>query len=145
VKSWIDANMGVPLGVVASLFSIGVGVTATGAFWVKGVNDRLARIEDKLGIARTDSASLPEARTKGRQVYGHEAYADILRSDRNLWDLCEPRRFLVLSNFGARISKPRWEFFSQDSSWNLAVYSPIVTPFWNRCILPSGSSWPQFS
>ena len=66
MKSWVDENMGVPLRIVAALFSVGVGVTATGAFWVKGVNDRLARIEDKLGIARIDPDLIPEAEAKGR-------------------------------------------------------------------------------
>lgn len=48
----IDEKTMVPLGIVAALFSAGVGVSATGAFWVSKVDERLTRIEKKLDIAR---------------------------------------------------------------------------------------------
>jgi hypothetical protein len=48
----IDEKTMVPLGLVATLFAVGIGVTVTGAFWVSKVDDRLARIEDRLGLPR---------------------------------------------------------------------------------------------
>lgn len=56
MPSRIDDKTMVPLGVVAALFVVGISVTATGAFWVSRVDDRLALIEKKLGIVQNDSA-----------------------------------------------------------------------------------------
>lgn len=75
----------VPLQIVAVLFSIGISVTITGAFWVKGVNDhlelidkRFSRVEVKLGIdevsARPPETSLDfisRAETQGRVYESH--------------------------------------------------------------------------
>lgn len=44
-------GMTVPLSVVVGLMTVAISVTATGAFWVSKVNDRLGRIEQRLGIA----------------------------------------------------------------------------------------------
>lgn len=51
MPSRIDDKTMVPLGIVAALFVVGISVTATGAFWVSRVDDRLALIEKRLGIA----------------------------------------------------------------------------------------------
>ncbi len=48
--SKIDEKTMIPLGWVVGLFSTGIGIAVVAAFWVAAVNDRLARIEDKLGI-----------------------------------------------------------------------------------------------
>ena len=69
-QSRIDEQTLVPLSVVAGLFTVGIGVTATGAFWVKSVNDRLAHIENKLGIVAIDDtkvALVPEASAEERK------------------------------------------------------------------------------
>lgn len=52
----IDKETQVPLSVVAGLFSVGIGVTIAGTFWVAQVNARLSRIEDRLGVARAPSS-----------------------------------------------------------------------------------------
>ncbi len=49
-KTWV------PLGWVLGLFTIGMSVTITGAMWVSHVDDRLSRIEDKLGIRPYDAS-----------------------------------------------------------------------------------------
>lgn len=49
--SKIDEKTSVPLNVVMTGFSVALGVAVAGTFWVASVNARLARIEDKLGIA----------------------------------------------------------------------------------------------
>lgn len=66
MPSRIDDKTMVPLRVVAVLFSIGIGVTITGAFWVQGVNDhlksiddRFSRIETKLGIPEVSGLRAP--------------------------------------------------------------------------------------
>lgn len=48
--SKIDEKTSVPLGWVISGFGAALGVAIVGTFWVSSVNERLARIEDKLGI-----------------------------------------------------------------------------------------------
>ncbi len=53
--SRIDEKTVVPLGWVLALFSTGIATAAAAAFWVSAVNNRLARIEDKLGISAYDS------------------------------------------------------------------------------------------
>ncbi len=70
MPSRIDDKTTVPLSIVAVLFATGVSVTATGAFWVKSVNDRLSRIEDKLGIVQVpnDLITSAEAHTHGKGV-----------------------------------------------------------------------------
>lgn len=56
MPSRIDDKTMVPLGIVAALFVVGISVTATGAFWVSRVDDRLALIEKKLGIVQNESS-----------------------------------------------------------------------------------------
>lgn len=68
MPSRIDDKTMVPLGVVAVLFSTGISVTALGAFWVKGVNDRLYRIEQKMGITAAPESLIPNA--EAGEVYG---------------------------------------------------------------------------
>lgn len=46
----IDESTSIPLVWVAILVTFVVTWACTGSFWVKSVNDRLARIEEKLGI-----------------------------------------------------------------------------------------------
>lgn len=46
----IDSETSVPIGWVISGMGAILIATITGAFWVASVNDRLSRIEDKLGI-----------------------------------------------------------------------------------------------
>ena len=58
-------KMMIPLSVVAILFSTGIGISTTGAYWVAAyqakVDERLSRIEDKLGIARPEEqANIPK-------------------------------------------------------------------------------------
>lgn len=80
MPSRIDDKTVVPLGVVAILFSIGISVTITASFWVRGVNDhlelmdkRFARVEAHLGIsdfknrrpADTAMQFIPSAEAKG--------------------------------------------------------------------------------
>jgi hypothetical protein len=48
----IDEKTSIPIVWVAGLFSTGMAVTIIGCFWVFQVNDRLARIEGKLGIEK---------------------------------------------------------------------------------------------
>lgn len=57
MPSRIDDKTTVPLSIVAMLFMTGISVTATGSFWVSRVNDRLSRIEEKLGIPKATSLS----------------------------------------------------------------------------------------
>jgi hypothetical protein len=66
MPSRIDDRTMVPLGIVAALFGVGFSLIASGAFWVKSVNDRLSQIEDRLGIARAEPALIPNAEAKGR-------------------------------------------------------------------------------
>ena len=54
----IDDKTMVPLGAVFMCFAATLGGVIAGSFWVKGVNDRLTRIEEKLGIP-----PIAEART----------------------------------------------------------------------------------
>lgn len=48
----IDDRTQVPLGIVASLFSVGIGISIAATFWVSRVNERLSRIEEMLRIAQ---------------------------------------------------------------------------------------------
>lgn len=48
----IDDKTQVPLGIVASLFTVGIGIAIAGTFWVSRVNERLSRIEEMLRIAQ---------------------------------------------------------------------------------------------
>lgn len=84
MSSRIDGQTMVPLDVMvkalAFFFTVGMGVTATGAVWVYRVNDRLFRIERKLGISEvpTDLIAGAEADTgyqhrHGRGLAGHES------------------------------------------------------------------------
>jgi len=75
MSSKIDEKTEVPLGLVASLFVLGMGVTATGAFWVSRVDNRLARIEDKLGIIQLPQVKKlerheDELAKRERSIYG---------------------------------------------------------------------------
>lgn len=60
----IDEKTMVPLGVVVCLFSVGIGITATGAFWVFQVDTRLTRIEKKLDLSKSGGILIPEAAAK---------------------------------------------------------------------------------
>jgi len=53
----IDEKTVVPLGVVAALFTTGISITAMGVFWITSVNERLSRIEQRLGIVPVNAAS----------------------------------------------------------------------------------------
>lgn len=72
MPSRIDDKTMVPLGIVAVLFSIGISITATGAFWVKGVNDRLYRIEQKMGITSAPESLIPNA--NAGELHGPKAH-----------------------------------------------------------------------
>jgi hypothetical protein len=80
MTSRIDDKTVVPLSIVALLFSVGISVTITASFWVRGVNDhlelmdkRFARVESRLGIsemprrapAETAMHLIPRAEAKG--------------------------------------------------------------------------------
>lgn len=60
----IDADTTVPLGLVIAIIVTATASVATGTFWISSVNDRLARIEEKLGIPPTKHAlaTIGEAR-----------------------------------------------------------------------------------
>lgn len=55
----IDDKTQIPLGIVAALFSAGISFSVMGTWWVASwqskVNERLSRIEDRLGIALAPS------------------------------------------------------------------------------------------
>lgn len=63
--SRIDGKTMVPLDTIVKLaafcFTAGMSVTATGAVWVYKVNDRLARIEMRLGIVEVPSGFIARA------------------------------------------------------------------------------------
>lgn len=61
MPSRIDDKTLVPLSSVFMMLSMILGATITGAFWVKGVNDRLTHIESKLGIANQDNGFIEDA------------------------------------------------------------------------------------
>lgn len=61
MPSRIDDKTVVPLNVVAILLAAVVSATVTGAFWVKSVNDRLSRIEEKLGVVAPTSPNFVAA------------------------------------------------------------------------------------
>jgi hypothetical protein len=48
--SRIDEKTLIPLSFVGALFSIGIMITAMGVYWMTSVNERLGRIEQRLGI-----------------------------------------------------------------------------------------------
>lgn len=57
--SWL----GVCVALSASVVCTSVMVTARGSYWVQSVNDRLARIETRLGIAKDISTASSENKT----------------------------------------------------------------------------------
>ncbi len=69
MPSRIDDKTMVPLGIVAALFTVGISITATGAFWVFRVDDRLSRIEQILKISsQANTASIvPDAEAAERK------------------------------------------------------------------------------
>lgn len=63
--SRIDEKTLVPLHMVIALFSTGIFVTGMGVYWMTSVNDRLSRIEQKLGIVPPATPSfIPHAEAK---------------------------------------------------------------------------------
>jgi hypothetical protein len=69
MKNKIDERTMVPLSLVAALFMVGLSATATGVFWVSKVNERLARIEDRLGIYTpiADFSIIPNANAETKK------------------------------------------------------------------------------
>lgn len=64
----IDSETSVPIGWVLSGFAIVVASAIAGTFWVSSVNDRLSRIEEKLGIPIYKTAQtsfIPEVHAQG--------------------------------------------------------------------------------
>jgi hypothetical protein len=61
----IDGKAFVPVGWVFTAFGTMISITIVGAFWVAGVNFRLQRIEEKLGIP-------PLADTSATSAYASE-------------------------------------------------------------------------
>ncbi len=55
MSSRIDEETMLPLRVVAIFLVAVISATVTGVFWVSKVDDRLARIEEKLGISSYDA------------------------------------------------------------------------------------------
>lgn len=73
MASRIDDKTMIPLNMVASMLAVGLGVTATGTFWVAKVNDRLARIESKLGISVLETGIVPVAEAGEKEKCGPPA------------------------------------------------------------------------
>lgn len=58
----IDDKTVIPIGWVISCCTVLVVSAVAGTFWVSSVNDRLSRIEDKLGIPPYRTAVIPVIR-----------------------------------------------------------------------------------
>lgn len=74
MPSRIDNRTLIPIEMVAAILTFGVSITAVGAFWVSRVDDRLSRIESKLGIAVNETTLLPQAEAHERRPHELKAH-----------------------------------------------------------------------
>lgn len=63
----ISSETAVPIGWLITAVSVTLSITIMGTAWVYSVNNRLARIEDKLGIAPFHNSLLEPAASAGEQ------------------------------------------------------------------------------
>lgn len=63
----LDEKTGVPLSWMGACMLLAITATSAGTFWVFSVNDRLGRIEDKLGIKPYVAASLISTASAGQK------------------------------------------------------------------------------
>lgn len=63
-KSTITEHTMIPIGWAITSIMFMCGAVASGAYWVSTVNTRLAGIEKKLGITRSDSTLIDSAEAK---------------------------------------------------------------------------------